>query len=212
MPAFPKSRFGLLLILGAAVALLLAATIGPAATPPAEAANTGCSLFLRIQDPDIPGDSRDSGHRDWIDLTDYTLAGPRLTVNKGMDRASPQLAHAYGAQTPIEQITLHLECGRGNQRVLVQQYVFGSPENPSTVVAWTQASGGERPTEEVTFAIQGGTSAYTPLDDQGRPQDPIDTPYVPGDVVPGTGDCCDCCVLCLPPVIGPINCDVIEPG
>jgi len=142
-------------------------------------------MFLKIEG--VPGESTDKDHRDWIEILSYShgvtmsvepgvVGGGRTTarsehrdfsVVKEMDKASPKLALHCCKGDRLTNIKLEL-CRTDGGREKYMEY-----ERRDVIVTAVRpqgdpASGGDRPTEEVTLNYGKIAWTYTEFDPNTR--------------------------------------------
>lgn len=148
------------------------------------------NMFLKIDD--IPGESQNESHKEWIDVLSYSWSGSLpgiaeyggglasgkpdvsdLNLSKYMDKASPKL---------------FLACCNGKSRPKMEFAIDRAAENPVPYMKFTLenvvvssyqigGSGGDIPTESMSLAYTKVTIDYTPLDKTGAPQGTVSANY-----------------------------------
>lgn len=125
--------------------------------------------FLKVQD--IPGESTDDKHADWIEILSYSTGVSQpasasassgggatseradfqdFSIVKAMDKASPKLALACAKGTHIPEVTLEL-CRAGGDKLKYMEYKM-----TNCIVSSVQPGGSSQgdetlPLEEVSF-------------------------------------------------------------
>ena len=141
------------------------ALVAPTVALGVSSASAASDYFLKIEG--IKGESTDSVHKDWIILESFswgcTNAGARtgtgaptpkdLTVSKRLDKSSPQLmlACASGQHFPSVQFTVQGPDGSG---AVTDYYVVTLSDVLVSSFQSSGGSGGDRPTESVSFNYQ----------------------------------------------------------
>jgi type VI secretion system secreted protein Hcp len=140
---------------------LLAALVSPTAAisqiraTASQAAPVAAAAFMKL--PDIKGESKDTQHKDWIEIESYSwgasnsgrVAAPAaapgtppstgtLSITKTLDKSSPMLAQrcTTGKQT-VPEVTVHLPSPQRGQGLM--EYVL----KDVTVTACVQSGGRE---------------------------------------------------------------------
>jgi type VI secretion system secreted protein Hcp len=137
---------------------------------------SGASAKLFLELPGVPGESQVVGFEDQIVLQSFQLgvgnsvgtsssgqkmAGKasfsEMTVTKGLDRASPELMlrTANGMVSPTARLRLTRTTAEGESTIL--RYCFTQVR----FSGWSQSSGGETPSESLSFSYATIVQSYT---------------------------------------------------
>ncbi len=130
-------------------------------------AQAASDIFLTITG--LPGESVDSKHKDAIDVTAYTQAVDnrecRITVAKGIDRASPGLVGAASTKGNYGSATLVVRKAGKDQveylTITMQNVVVGNVDQ--------NVNRDQVPTEEVVLLPKFMTISYKPQNPDGSP-------------------------------------------
>ena len=139
------------------------------------------NMFLKIDD--IPGESQNEKHTDWIEISSYSWSGvlpgiaelggglasgkpdvSDLVLSKYMDKASPKLLLACCNGKPKPTVTFEVD--RASEDPI--PYLKFTLENVG-VTSWQSngSGGGEPPSESVALSYTKVTIDYTQLDKRG---------------------------------------------
>jgi len=142
------------------------------------------NAFLKIKD--IPGESTDAKHKDWIEITSYShglsqsgsgsvsgsggLSGARadhqeLVCTKMLDKSSPKLALFCSNGAHIGEITVELCRATGDQSKFMEYKLT------DTLIRSVSVGGGggsDLPTEQVSFAYGKIEWTYIDHDEKGK--------------------------------------------
>jgi type VI secretion system secreted protein Hcp len=133
-------------------------------------ASRGAFLQIKTSTTPVTGTATEPGHTGWIPVQSFEvvieLAGrpvsgqgeakiPRLIVTKALDASSPRFTKAAASGERFPQVTLEVLTRDGGKRY---QLLL-----TNAMVRSIQAStGGDRPTESVTFTFEKMETRYTP--------------------------------------------------
>lgn len=153
---------------------------GAALALPASADQLKGWLFV---DPEIPGESADAGHPDWLDFDALDAKGATplepsaIAVHRKVDKASPKLFLACATGRVFPEVQLHLSKSAGDDTRL-----FWTLTLKNARVASVENAGGEdgQAVEELTLVHEGLRMTYYRLTGPAEP--PVTT------VVPYSGD------------------------
>jgi type VI secretion system secreted protein Hcp len=173
------------------------AAAAPAATQAVTAPPTGgrATAFLKIDGPQgmVQGESTDKGHAGWIELSSFQMGVSRgttqagagagsgagrvsvseIVITKTTDKASPLLKTAFATGTHFKDAIIELAKPSSDGHTIVYYRVTLSDAFISADRVGT--SGGDRPTESVTFNFtkiayeytqqkpDGSAGSYTPV-------------------------------------------------
>ena len=142
---------------------------------PVSASADGVLIVMKVDG--IKGESKDSNHKDWMDLesfgqaiqsTDVPSRNPKsvfedMLVTKELDKASPKLAEmaATGAVTPKVDIDFMASFGGYRQ-------VFYAYELKNVQVSSYSIGGHGLPTEQITLNFEEIKVTYTERDESGN--------------------------------------------
>ena len=137
--------------------------------------------FLLLQG--IPGESVDSRHSDWIDITSFQQgvaksAGapprfPEMTFGKNLDKSSPLLSLRTANGQPIPRATLELTQA-GDSRTRFYQVILSNCVVRATATGGS-TQGQDRPAEQVALAYDWISWTYTEFDSSGNRRGDIQT-------------------------------------
>ena len=155
--------------------------VKPPSPPPTPGPRPGAAgIFMKIEDPDIPGDSVSNSHPDWIVLTSVTegLRRDNLAsgstrrrssfvfdgahVGKLLDRSSPKLREALAKGTIFGEVRIEIieDCGGSLYTPLALTLTTARLEQLSL-----SAEQSEQPIENVSFNYTRIEAMYTPVED-----------------------------------------------
>ena len=124
--------------------------------------------FLKIGSPDVPGESTDDKHKDWIEVLSYSWGASQsvsrsastaggasheradfqdFSIVKTLDKASPKIALACADGTAIKSVVVEL-CRSGGNKLKYMEYKLSNAIISSVSVG---GGGGGEPTESTTF-------------------------------------------------------------
>lgn len=154
------------------------------AKAPAAASPSGSPTLLYMNITGVPGESMEKGHVGWIDIASFDhgleAAAPstsgagggalrpvvqNFTVTKSLDKASPKLAQAVATGAFLQQVQFHVVRSTPAGTRLAYAYTLHD-----AVVArchLSAATGGQAPTEEVSFIFRAVEAVYTEYDAGG---------------------------------------------
>jgi len=167
-----------------------------AVTAPCPPVAAAFDAYLKIDS--IPGEAKDDGHKEWIDLLSYSHGITRppaqpgtpnvpqlrdLTIVKSVDKATPKLMLAACDGKVFPKVEIHLVHKSGPLGAEpYMQYVLSD----ATVVAAQTggpSSGEPLPSEQVSFNYAKIEWSYTYVDDSGA----VETTHTEWDVINNTG-------------------------
>lgn len=142
--------------------------------------------FIKIGD--IPGESTDDKHKDWIEILSFHwgtaqpvtvgsglggLSGGGCSVSdfsfvKKLDKSSPKLFLACCNGTPITKIETELRKSVGDKHVY-QKFTFENAMISSVRPGGSSQGGDDVPLEEVSFAFAKCELQYAALGQDGKP-------------------------------------------
>ena len=178
-PRIGLSAVTLALLLG----MVPASSAGAAQTSPPQAAASGDPIYMKIDS--IPGESQSSKHKDeievssfqWglsrpVDLTTGQTTGKvkfnEFTIKKTIDKASPLFFQAAAEGTHIKTVIVYLNRGGAQQ----QDYMTITLSDV-LVSGYSLSSGGDNPTESISFNYTKIEMSYSPAKPDGTLGAPI---------------------------------------
>jgi type VI secretion system secreted protein Hcp len=150
--------------------------------------------FIKIGD--IPGESSDDKHKDWIEIMSFNWgASQPVTVGSGLgglsggganlsdfsfvkkvDKSSPKLLLSCCKGDPIAKIEFECRKSIGDKHVYLK-YTFENAMISSVRPGGSAHGGDDVPLEEVSFAYAKFENVYTPVDQTGKPQGNVSVKY-----------------------------------
>lgn len=136
--------------------------------------------------PDVPGESTDAGHPDWLDLESVSAAGQpplpgsTITLRRRIDKASPLLFKACATGRIFPKVELHLSQVEEGSPRLFWALGLTNVRIVSCTNAGTDGSNGAPAIEEIQLVHEGIRMTYYQLSDPLAP--PVTT------ILPYTGD------------------------
>lgn len=149
------------------------------------------NMFLKIDD--IPGESQNDKHKEWIEILSYSWSGTLpgiaevggglaagkpdvsdLNLMKYMDKSTPKLFVACCNGKPKPKMVLEID--RASENPI--PYLKFTLENVGvTSFSSSGSGGGSVPSESVSLSYTKVTIDYTPLDEKGSPQGTVSANY-----------------------------------
>lgn len=149
------------------------------------------NIFLKIDD--IPGESQNEKHKEWIEILSYSWSGnlpgiaevggglaagkpdvSDLSLGKYMDKSSPKLFVACCNGKPKPKMTLEVD--RASENPI--PYLKFTLENAGVTAYQVSGAGsGQVPSESISLSYTKVTIDYTPLDKTGAPQGTVSANY-----------------------------------
>lgn len=137
-------------------------------------------IFMKIEDPEIAGESKSDSHRDWIVLTSVMEGLHRDNLSSGstrrrssfvfdgthvgklLDRSSPKLRETLADGTIFGEVRIEIveDCGGNLYTPLVLTLTTAALERLSL-----HAEQSDRPTENLSFNYSRIEAMYTPVED-----------------------------------------------
>jgi type VI secretion system secreted protein Hcp len=139
-------------------------------------------MFMKVKD--IPGESTDDKHPEWIELSSFSFGANQagtvarsvgsstsdarvdfsdFTVTKLRDKASPKLLLALAQGTPIDEITIEM-CRASGDKSRYTEYKF----KHVLISNYSLGAGGGVPTETLQLKPGEFSDLYTQLDEKGK--------------------------------------------
>ena len=150
--------------------------------------------FIKVGD--IPGESTDDKHKDWIQILSFNMgAAQPVTVGSGLgglsggganvadfsfvkkvDKSSPKLFLSCLKGDPIKKVEFECRKSIGDKHVYLK-YTFEDAMISSVRPGGSASGSDDVPLEEVSFAYAKVENVYTPIDQTGKPQGNISVKY-----------------------------------
>jgi type VI secretion system Hcp family effector len=173
-------RVSFLAKMSVAIVLALAAI-------PTAAAAAAVDYFLKIDG--VPGEAKDPGHTDWIEVSSFSFGVARgvsvpgargaeagravhdISITKKTDRASPKLFEMAATGRHIPKVVLQVRRGGGYLTYVLEDVMISSVR---------RSSGGDRPSESVTLNFARMTTQSGPAVERAPGVTPqAERPYRP---------------------------------